>query len=92
MATDSQDILVFFYFDKVLLSDRQSYFSMFISDNDLNIVFSTIQSKKNLTDGRAFGKVIRISSKDPLDVKRLFLGLVPMGGQKRLAKGHKLAY
>lgn len=89
MATDSQDILVFSTSDKVLLSDRQSYFSMFISDNDLNIVFSTIQSKKNLTDGRAFRKSNKDKFKDPLDVKRdSFWSLVPMGGQ-RLATGHQ---
>ena len=89
MATDSQDILVFSTSDKVLLSDRQSYFSMFITDSDLNIVFSTIQSKKNLTDGRAFRKSNKNKFKDPLDVKRSsFWSLVPMGGQ-RLASGRQ---
>ncbi len=89
MATDSQDILVFSTSDKVLLSDRQSYFSMFITDSDLNIVFSTIQSKKNLTDGRAFRKSNKDKFKDPLDVKRSSSwSLVPMGGQ-RLASGRK---
>ena len=89
MATDSQDILVFSTSDKVLLSDRQSYFSMFITDSDLNIVFSTIQSKKNLTDGRAFRKSNKDKFKDPLDVKRSSSwNLVPMGGQ-RLASGRK---
>ncbi|MBS1259631.1 MAG: hypothetical protein MAG551_02705 [Candidatus Scalindua arabica] len=83
MATDSQDILVFSTSDKVLLSDRQSYFSMFISDNNLNIVFSTIQSKKNLTDGRAFRKSNKDKFKDPFDVKRSSRwSLVPMGGQR----------
>ncbi|MGR3302162.1 MAG: SHOCT domain-containing protein [Candidatus Scalindua sp.] len=82
MATDSQDILVFSTSDKVLLADRQSYFSMFITDSDLNIVFSTIQSKKNLTDGRAFRKSNKNKFKDPLDVKRSsYWSLVPMGGQ-----------
>jgi hypothetical protein len=89
MATDSQDILVFSTSDKVLLADRQSYFSMFISDNDLNIVFSTIQSKKNLTDGRAFRKSNKDKFKDPMDVKRSsYWSLVPMGGQ-RLASGRQ---
>ena len=89
MATDSQDILVFSTSDKVLLSDRQSYFSMFITDSDLNIVFSTIQSKKNLTDGRAFRKSNKNKFKDPMDVKRSSRwSLVPMGGQ-RLASGRQ---
>jgi hypothetical protein len=89
MATDSQDILVFSTSDKILLSDRQSYFSMFITDSDLNIVFSTIQSKKNLTDGRAFRKSNKDKFKDPFDVKRSSRwSLVPMGGQ-RLASGRK---
>ncbi len=89
MATDSQDILVFSTSDKVLLSDRQSYFSMFITDSDLNIVFSTIQSKKNLTDGRAFRKSNKDKFKDPFDVKRSSRwSLVPMGGQ-RLASGRR---
>lgn len=83
MATDSQDILVFSTSDKVLLADSQSYFSMFISDNDLNIVFSTIQSKKNLTDGRAFRKSNKAKFEDPFDVKRSSRwSLVPMGGQQ----------
>ena len=89
MANDSQDILVFSTSDKVLLSDRQSYFSMFISDNDLNIVFSTIQSKKNINDGRAFRKSNKDKFEDPLDVKRSSSwSLVPMGGQ-RLASGRQ---
>ena len=89
MATDSQDILVFSTSDKILLSDRQSYFSMFITDSDLNIVFSTIQSKKNLTDGRAFRKSNKDKFKDPFDVKRSSRwSLVPMGGQ-RLASGRQ---
>jgi len=89
MATDSQDILVFSTSDKVLLSDRQSYFSMFITDSDLNIVFSTIQSKKNLTDGKAFRKSNKDKFKDPFDVKRSSRwSLVPMGGQ-RLARGRQ---
>ena len=89
MATDSQDILVFSTSDKVLLSDRQSYFSMFISDNNLNIVFSTILSKKNITDGRAFRKSNKDKFKDPLDVKKgSFWSLIPMEGQ-RFASGRQ---
>jgi len=83
MATDSQDILVFSTSDKVLLADSQSYFSMFISDSDLNIVFSTIQSKKNINDGRAFRKSNKAKFEDPFDVKRSSRwSLVPMGGQQ----------
>ncbi len=89
MATDSQDILVFSTSDKILLADRQSYFSMFITDSDLNIVFSTIQSKKNITDGRSFRKSNKDKFKDPFDVKRSSRwSLVPMGGQ-RLARGRQ---
>jgi len=89
MATDSQDILVFATSDKVLLSDSQSYFSMSISGNDLNIVFSTIQSKKNLTDGRTFRKSNKAKFEDPFDVKRSSRwSLIPMGGQ-RFASGRQ---
>ncbi len=89
MATDSQDILVFSTSYKVLLSDRQSYFSMFILNNELNIVFSTIQSKKSYTDIRAADRRGDMNKlKDPLDVKKSsFWSLIPEGGQ-RLAKGH----
>ena len=88
MATDSQDILVFSTSYKVLLSDRQSYFSMFILDNELQIVFSTIKSKKSFTDDRAAARRGDMNKlKDPLDVKRSsFWRLIPEGGQ-RLAKG-----
>ncbi len=83
MATDSQDILVFSTSDKVLLADSQIYFIMFITGNDLNVVFSTIQSKKNLTDGRAFRKSNKAKFEDPFDVKRSSRwSLVPMGGQR----------
>ena len=89
MATDSQDILVFSTSDKVLLADSQSYFSMFITGNDLNIVFSTIQSKKNINDGRAFRKSNKAKFEDPFDVKRSSRwSLVPMGGQ-RFAPGRQ---
>ena len=89
MATDSQDILVFSTTDKVLLADSQSYFSMFITGNDLNVVFSTILSKKNINDGRAFRKSNKAKFKDPLDVKGSSRwSLVPMGGQ-RFAPGRQ---
>ena len=88
MATDSQDILVFSTSPKVLLSDRQSYFSMFVLNNELHIVFSTIKSKKSYTDDRAAARRGNMNKlKDPLDVKKSsFWSLIPEGGQ-RLAKG-----
>ena len=90
MATDSQDILVFSTSHKVLLSDNQSYFSMFVLNNELHIVFSTIKSKKSLTDDRAADRRGNMNKlKDPLDVKRSsFWHLIPTGGQ-RLAKGRQ---
>ncbi|ODS32813.1 MAG: hypothetical protein SCARUB_02070 [Candidatus Scalindua rubra] len=89
MANDSQDILVFSTSHKVLLSDNQSYFSMFVSGNELNIVFSTIKSKKNISDGRSFRKSNKVKFKDPLDVKRSSRwSLIPMGEQ-RLARGRR---
>lgn len=88
MATDYQDILVYSTSQKVLLSDRESYFSMFVLDNELHVVFSTIKSKKSYTDGKTY-KRSKSKLKDPLDVKRSsFWSLIPMGGQ-RLAKGHQ---
>lgn len=88
MATDYQDILVYSTSHKVLLSDRESYFSMFVLDNELHVVFSTIKSKKSYTDGKTY-KRSKSKLKDPLDVKRSsFWSLIPMGGQ-RLAKGHQ---
>ncbi len=90
MATDSQDILVFSTSPKVLLSDRQSYFSMFVLNNELYMVFSKIESKKSLVDDRAAlrrGGMDKL--KDPLDVKgSSFWHLIPEGGQ-RLKKGRQ---
>ncbi|MCP4253698.1 MAG: hypothetical protein GY775_09860 [Candidatus Scalindua sp.] len=89
MANDSQDILVFSTVDKVLLSDAQSYFSMFISNNELNIVFSDILNKKSVSDGRAFRKNNKAKFKDPFEVKRSGRwNLIPMEGQ-RFAPGHQ---
>ncbi|MGR3293546.1 MAG: hypothetical protein ACUZ9M_05960 [Candidatus Scalindua sp.] len=89
MANDSQDILVFSTVDRVLLADAQSYFSMFISNNELNIVFSDILSKKSISDGRAFRKSNKSKFKDPFDVKRSSRwSLIPMEGQ-RFAPGHR---
>jgi len=89
MATDSQDILVFSTVDKVLLSDAQSYFSMFISNNELNIVFSDILNKKSISDGRSFRKSNKSKFKDPFDVKKSSRwNLIPMEGQ-RFAPGHQ---
>jgi hypothetical protein len=89
MANDSQDILVFSTVDKVLLSDAQSYFSMFISNNELNIVFSDIQNKKSVSDGRSFRKSNKSKFKDPFEVKRSGRwNLIPMEGQ-RFAPGHQ---
>jgi len=96
MANDSQDILVFSSSHSVIMDDTRSYFSMFMTNNELNIVFSTIKSKKSwLTDGRAIqmGTYSRDSNKhifeDPLDVKRSSRwSLVPMEGQ-RLASGRQ---
>ena len=89
MANDSQDILVFSTVDKVLLSDAQSYFSMFISNNELNIVFSDILNKKSVSDGRSFRKNNKSKFKDPFEVKRSGRwNLIPMEGQ-RFAPGHQ---
>jgi len=89
MANDSQDILVFSTVDKVLLADAQSYFSMFISNNELNIVFSDIQNKKSVNDGRSFRKSNKSKFKDPFEVKRSGRwNLIPMEGQ-RFAPGHQ---
>ncbi len=95
-ANSSQDILVFSCPHKGVLANARSYFSMFMTDNELNIVFSTIKSKKSwLTDGRAIqmNTYTRDNNKyifrDPLDVKRGFRWrLVPMEGQ-RFAKGRQ---
>jgi hypothetical protein len=96
MANDSQDILVFSSPRKDLLADTRSYFSMFTTNNELNIVFSTIKSKKShISDARSIqmGAYSRNSNKsifkDPLDVKRSSRwSLVSMGGQ-RLASGRQ---
>jgi hypothetical protein len=95
-ANDSQDILVFSSPHHNFLGHTRNYFSMFITDNELNIVFSTIKSKKSwLTDGRAiqmdtyFRDNNKRIFKDPLDVKRGYRWrLVPMEGQ-RLESEHQ---
>ena len=96
MANDSQDILVFSSPHHDILGHTRNYFSMFMANNELNIVFSTIKSKKSwLTDGRAIqmNTYARDSNryifKDPLNVKRSSRwSLVPMEGQ-RLASGRQ---
>ena len=96
MANESQDVLVFSHPHNDLFANTRSYFSMFMINNELNIVFSTIKSKKSwLTDGRAIqmNTYTRDNNKyifrDPLDVKSGFRWkLVPMDGQ-RLAKGRR---
>ena len=90
MANDSQDILVFSSPHKDILANTRSYFSMFVTNNELNIVFSTIKSKKSwLTDGRAIQMNTyhrdnnKCIFKDPLNVKRSSRWrLVPMAGQR----------
>ena len=90
MANESQDILVFSSPHNDILANTRSYFSMFMTNNELNIVFSTIKSKKSwLTDGRAIqmDTYHRDSNKyifkDPLVVKRgSRWRLVPMEGQR----------
>ena len=89
MVNDYQDILVLSTVDKVLLADSQSYFSMFISNNELNIVFSDILNKKSFRDGKSFGKNNKAKFKDPFEVKRSGRwNLIPMEGQ-RFAPGHQ---
>jgi len=96
MANESQDILVFSSPHLDVLGHARNYLSMFMTDNELNIVFSTIKCKKSwLTDGRAIqmNTYSRDSNKyifkDPLDVERGFSWrLVPMEGQ-RLAEGRR---
>ena len=90
MANDSQDILVFSSPHHDILGHTRNYFSMFMANNELNIVFSTIKSKRSwFTDGRAIqmDTYHRDSNKrifkDPLDVKRSSRwSLVPMEGQR----------
>ena len=93
MANDSQDILVFSRPHHDTLGHTRNYFSMFMTGDELNIVFSTIKCKKSwLTDGRAIQMNTYSKDcnkhifKDPLEVERGFRWrLVPMEGQ-RLAK------
>ncbi len=95
-ANESQDILVFSrpHYDN--LENTRSYFSMFMTNNELNIVFSAINRKKSwLTDGRAiqmdtyYRDCNKRRFKDPLGVKRsTHWSLVPMEGQ-RLASGRE---
>ncbi len=95
-ANDSQDILVFSSPHHDTLGHTRNYFSMFMTNNELNIVFSTIKSKRSwFTDGRAIqmDTYHRDSNKrifkDPLDVKRSSRwSLVPMEGQ-RLESEHQ---
>ncbi|MBT3878454.1 MAG: SHOCT domain-containing protein [Candidatus Scalindua sp.] len=90
IANDSQDILVFSRPHNDILANTRSYFSMFMINNELNIAFSTINSKKSwLTDGRAIqmNTYSRDSNKyifkDPLVVKRgSRWRLFPMEGQR----------
>ncbi len=94
MANASQDILVFSSPHHDILGHTRNYFSMFMTNNELNIVFSAIKCKKSwLTDGRAIqmNTYWRNSNKrifkDPLVVKRISRwSLVPMEGQ-RFARG-----
>jgi hypothetical protein len=89
MATDSQDILVLSSSNKILLTDNQSYFSMFLKDEELYIVFSTIQSRKSYNDSKTFAGRDASKLEDPLEAKgSSFWSIIPMGGQ-RLLKGHK---
>jgi hypothetical protein len=96
MANDSQDILVFSSPHHDTYAHTRNYFSMFMTDNELNIVFSAIKIKKSwLTDGRSIqmNTYWRDSNKhifeDPLDVKRSpRWNLVPIEGQ-RLASGRQ---
>ncbi len=93
MASDSQDILVFSSPHHDVLGHTRNYFSMFMTDNELNIVFSTIKCKKSwITDGRSiqmntyYKDCNKHIFKDPLEVERGFRWrLVPMEGQ-RLSK------
>ena len=62
---------------------------MFISNNELNIVFSDILNKKSVNDGRSFRKSNKAKFKDPFEVKRSGRwNLIPMEGQ-RFAPGHQ---
>lgn len=94
MVTVSQDILVYSTSQKVLLSDKQSYFSMFITEDELNIVFSTINSRKSVNDRRSYRLGDKDKLKDPLTVKKgtkgllSYWSLVPLGGQ-RLKSGRE---
>ena len=87
MATDSQDILVFLLLIRCFcLIDKVISACLY---QITTLILFLVQSRvKNLTDGKAFRKSNKDKFKDPLDVKRLFWSLVPMGGQ-RLAKGHQ---
>ncbi len=94
MANSTQDILTFTCPHNGVFANSRSYFSMFMTGNELNIVFSKIKCKRSWrTDGRAIqmNTYYRDSNKnifkDPLEVKRGFRWrLVPMEGQ-RLAEG-----
>lgn len=88
-ATASDYVIVYSVVDRVLLSDLHTYCILFITENELNITFTTIQQRLsyNVTESEK-ARIEKLFDK-PIDItKSAFWGLVPVDGQ-RLKEGHE---
>ncbi|MBI2559549.1 MAG: SHOCT domain-containing protein [Planctomycetes bacterium] len=87
-AADADYVIIYSAADRTLLSDLHTYCMLFVTENELNVVFTTIRQKLsyNVTESEK-ARIEKIFGK-PLDInKSAFWELVPVEGQ-RLKGGH----
>ncbi len=88
-ADASDYVIVYSTVDRVLLSDLHTYCMLFVTENELNVVFTTIRQRLsfNVTESEK-ARIEKLFDK-PVDVtKSAFWELVPAEGQ-RLKEGHQ---
>ncbi len=88
-TTASDYVIVYSTVDRVLLSDLHTYCMLFVTENELNVVFTAVRQRLsyNVTESEK-ARIEKLFDK-PVDItKSAFWELVPAEGQ-RLKEGHQ---
>jgi len=89
VATPKQVVAVLSYSSRSFLSDKQNYCVMFMTNNNLNIVFSRIHKFLTYSDIKAEKRGRGVAKENPINMKSSrFWEIMPSSGQV-IKPGHK---
>ncbi|MGQ3684086.1 MAG: SHOCT domain-containing protein [Candidatus Loosdrechtia sp.] len=83
VAEPNQVILVSSYSERMILSDKQNYFILFITDNQLHMVFSRVRALQTFNDNMSAKRIYTQTRENPSRMKQSsFWKLIPAAGKQ----------